>query len=267
MCVSTKVFKRFVRCFSVKNDIPFFLDKNYSTPLKKTLKRTDRINEYNNEHVTNNNNNSLTILNNIYTVQNLDLFDKLIRVYVDVLCNYSKYPPHVQYLHIFCSNLLREKVKNVQRSEQHQRTLFNVRKSESINLNEYLVSLNETIFNSSLKKEALTLNIHQDAFDNLKRFYQCKNVIYAFFTMESSKILFHFTKDILINDIENCLINYTLNSTKEAYRFIKKNGKDNIYIYILEYTNNTQILKERYQRVKNMFFEQEEGATKNKIKN
>lgn len=151
-------------------------------------------------------------------------------------------------------------MKNVKRSEEHKRLLFNDKKSEIKNLNEYLVNLNEAVSKSNIKQN--TMNF-QDAFENIKKIYFHKNIIYAFFTMESNKIVFNFTDDILYKDIENCLINYPLNNNKEVYRFIKKYGKDNIYIYILECANTASILKDRYHCIKNLFYANEREIWRN----
>ncbi|CRG98986.1 conserved Plasmodium protein, unknown function [Plasmodium relictum] len=232
--------KTSTRFLCIKNEIPEFF-KNDSNKLTNPINNYDITNEKK-EY------NKYTLINNIHYIKELDFFNRLIKIYVDIIFNFSKYPLHVQCLHIFCKNILKEKIQNVKKSKEHKKLLFNSDELNFENLNEYLVNLND--ISMKKKKNDQYLN---DAFEKVKKFYYCKNVLYALFTLEYNKIIFNYTENLLIKDLQNCFINSTLNNSKYIYRFIKKYGQDNIYIYIIEYSDNLNILKKRYDFIKNIF--------------
>ncbi|CRG93222.1 conserved Plasmodium protein, unknown function [Plasmodium gallinaceum] len=234
-------FKTFARFLCIKNETPYFF-KNGSRILINEKK------SYNINYVEKENN-KYTLINNIHYIKESDFFNRLIKIYIDIIFNFSKYPLHVQCLHIFCKKILKEKIENVKSSLEHKKVLYNSDNIKFENLNEYLVNLNKE---SIEKKESE--EYFNKVFEKVKKFYYYKNVLYALFTLEHNKIIFNYTENLLIKDLQNCLINSTLNNSKDIYRFIKKNGQDNIYIYIIEFSDNLYILKKRYNFIKYLFY-------------
>ncbi|SBT75034.1 conserved Plasmodium protein, unknown function [Plasmodium malariae] len=239
------LFKISSVCFSSKVEIPHFFSECSKIPVSKYNSCEEMCEKK--KH----NSNDYILTNNIYYVKELDFFERLIKVYIDVIFNYPKYPVHVQDLHIFCRSILKEKVENVKRSKEHKnRILFGSVEPAPSTLNAYLVELND----ESEKNENKTEQNMNEIVEKVKKLYNYKNVLYALFTLEHKKIVFNYTQNILERDLQHCFLNSTVNASKEIYRFIKRNGKDNIYIYVLEYSDNLHILKKRHDFVKNLFF-------------
>ncbi|SOS76824.1 conserved Plasmodium protein, unknown function [Plasmodium sp. gorilla clade G1] len=198
-----------------------------------------------------------TLTNNIHNINEECFYKRLIKTYVDILFNSYKYPLHIQCLHIMSKNLLKDKIRNVTQSKEHKRRIF----SETCNeydvedLNKFLVHINNLLstnncYDMDIKNKEMIVK-------KINNFLHYKNVLYSLFTLEHNKIIFHYTENLLINDLQNCFINTYLNKNKDIYRFIKKYGHDNIYIYILEYAENIHILKKRFFLIKNLFFNKE----------
>ncbi|SPJ08816.1 conserved Plasmodium protein, unknown function [Plasmodium sp. DRC-Itaito] len=199
-----------------------------------------------------------TLTNNIHNINEEDFYKRLIRTYVDILFNYYKYPLHIQCLHILSKNLLKEKIRNVTQSKEHKRKVFPQINNEYgvEDLNKFLVHINNHLSTNN----CYDMNIinKDNIIKKINNFLlNYKNILYAIFTFEHNKVIFHYTENILINDLKNCFISSYLNKNKDIYRFINKYGHDNIYIYILEYAENIHILKKRFFLVKNLFFNKE----------
>ncbi|SCA48706.1 conserved Plasmodium protein, unknown function [Plasmodium ovale] len=207
-----------------------------------------------------------TLINNMHYAKGVEFFDRLIKIYVDVILHSEKYPEHVQQLHIFGKNLLEEKVENVRRSNEHKKRLLGGEEPKADNLNEYLVHLNRQL--AFRKNENIQLRDglcdgfgvrrlaegYQDKVAaKVGQFYNCRNVIYALFTVEHTRILFNYSEISLIRDLQLCFVNSAVNGNREIYRYIRKNGHDNVYIYILECANNMYIVKRRYDAIKKLF--------------
>ncbi|GAB65316.1 hypothetical protein PCYB_053340 [Plasmodium cynomolgi strain B] len=180
-----------------------------------------------------------------------DLFERLIRIYVDVIFNYDRYPPHVQHLHILGRSLLMDKVLNVRSSKNHKKKLLNCEENKpSENLNEYLVRLNE----AALRNKKLSENEKKDVIKKVKNIFNHKNVLYALFTLQHNRILFNFSEHLFLKHIEICFLNSAISTRMDIYRYIRRFGVDNIFLYVFEYSDNFHILKKRHEIVKGLFF-------------
>ncbi|CAA9987004.1 conserved Plasmodium protein, unknown function [Plasmodium knowlesi strain H] len=187
----------------------------------------------------------------LYSGKEGDLFDRLIRIYVDVIFNCDKYPPHVQHLHILGRSLLMDKVLNVQSSRTHKKKLLKCEENKpSENMNEYLVRLNK----AALRNEKLSENEKKEVIEKVKNIFNHKNVLYALFTLEHNRILFNFSEQLFLKHVEICFLNSAVSSRMDIYRYIKRFGVDNICLYVFEYANHLHILKKRHEVVKRLFF-------------
>ncbi|SOV74203.1 conserved Plasmodium protein, unknown function [Plasmodium sp. gorilla clade G3] len=198
-----------------------------------------------------------TLTNNVHNINEECFYKRLIRTYVDILFNSYKYPLHVQCLHILSKNLLKEKIRNITQSKEHKRKIFPEIDNEYDveDLNKFLVHINNILSTNNCYD--MNIKNKDNIVKKINKFLNYKNVLYALFTLEHNKIIFHYTENLLINELHNCFINSYLNKNKDIYRFINKYGNDNIYIYILEYAENINILKRRFFLVKNLFFNKE----------
>ncbi|CXI27236.1 conserved Plasmodium protein, unknown function [Plasmodium berghei] len=243
--------RTFTKLFSPTLEIPYFF-KNDSEILikeKKTYPCEEVIKKENEKE------RGYTIINNIHYMQKFDFYDRLIKTYVDVIFNYPKYPLHVQHLHIFGRNLLKEKVNNVKKSRDHKNMIFEKEQDNSNDLNEYLSELNDRLFYNNKKEKKNYTNYQIDnIISRIKEFYNYKNVIYALFNLEHNKIIFNYTENLLIKDLQHCFVNSNINNNRRIYKYINKNGKDNVYIYILEFSQNLNILKNRFELIKKLFY-------------
>ncbi|SOV11371.1 conserved Plasmodium protein, unknown function [Plasmodium gaboni] len=199
-----------------------------------------------------------TLTSNVYNIDEKSFYKKLIRTYVDILLNSYKYPLHVQCLHILSMNLLKEKIRNVTQSKEHKRKNFDeiYNEYDVEDLNKFLVFINNLLSTNNYHDMIINNNI-ENIIKKINNFLNYKNVLYALFTLEHNKIIFQYAENVLINELQNCFINSYLNKNKDIYRFINKYGHDNIYIYIIEYAENLNILKKRFALVKNLFFNKE----------
>ncbi|VTZ68172.1 conserved Plasmodium protein, unknown function [Plasmodium chabaudi chabaudi] len=243
--------RRFIRLFSSKLEVPYFFKNDSGVLIKEQKILPCEISKKENEKES-----GYTLINNIHYMKEFDFYERLIKIYVDVLFNYPKYPLHVQHLHIFGRNLLKEKVDNVKQSREHKNVILGTEDDNTNDLNEYLAELNNTLFynNSSREKKIYTNCQIDNIISRVKEFYNCKNVIYALFNLEHNKIIFNYTENLLLKDLQHCFVNSNINNNRKIYKYINKNGKDNVYIYILEFSKNLNILKNRFELIKKLFY-------------
>ncbi|GAW79815.1 hypothetical protein, conserved [Plasmodium gonderi] len=237
-----------IRLCGTKYDIPDFFIKG---PKLGSIKMNN-LWERSNEEVLNNSKKNTPISCHQYGKDG-DFYERLIRIYVDIIFNSGKYPAHVQHLHIFCRELLKDKVLNLKSSKNHKRILLKCEECgnpETENLNEYLVHLND----EALKNKKLTENEQNKIFETVKKIYNYKNVLYVLFTLEHNRIMFNYSEHLFLKHIQNCFLNSAVSSRMDIYRYIKRFGADNVCIYICEYSNHADILKKRHEIVKNLFF-------------
>ncbi|ANQ06870.1 Uncharacterized protein PCOAH_00012280 [Plasmodium coatneyi] len=188
---------------------------------------------------------------NLHSGKEGDFFERLIRIYVDVIFNWDKYPPHVQHLHILGRSLLMDKVLNVRSSKSHKKKLLNCEDSKPFeNMNEYLVRLNE----AALGGEKLLEDEKKDVIQKVKNIFNHKNVLYALFTLQHNRILFNFSEQLFLKNVEICFLNSAVSSRMDIYRYIRRFGVDNICLYVFEYADHLHILKKRHEVVKGLFF-------------
>ncbi|CAI7718969.1 conserved Plasmodium protein, unknown function [Plasmodium vivax] len=192
-----------------------------------------------------------TPLGNLQGAKEGDFFERLIRIYVDVIFNCGRYPPHVQHLHILGRSLLMDKVLNVRSSKSHQKKLLNCEESQpSENMNEYMVRLND----AALRREQLTDDGKREVIKKVKNIYNHKNVLYALFTLQHKRILFNFSEHLFLKHVESCLLNSAVSSRMDVYRYIRRFGVDNVCLYIFEYADHLHVLKKRHAVLKGLFF-------------
>ncbi|EUD66906.1 hypothetical protein C922_02490 [Plasmodium inui San Antonio 1] len=202
-----------------------------------------------------------TPLGNIQTGKEADFFERLIKIYVDVIFNWEKYPPHVQHLHILGRSLLMDKVLNVRSSKSHKKKLLNYEEDKLSqnkppqnnpleNMNEYLVRLNE----AAVRNEKLSEKDKKDVIQKVKNIFNHKNVLYALFTLQHNRILFNFSEHLFLKHVEICFLNSTVSNRMDIYRYIRRFGVDNICLYVFEYADHLNILKRRHEVVKGLFF-------------
>lgn len=244
---SKNINEPLVRYFSINKEISFFFFNNSKILIPKEKDKQELIT------VNEDSNLNYILTNNIHYEKEEGCFNRFIRIYVDILLHHKKYPHHVQSLHLFGKYLLKEKVENTKKSRIHKRRLFEIDESQNEDVNEYLVRLydeSKVIIPEDLKIEEIIKKVKE-------LFYTKKSWIYTIFTLEYNKILFQYTPNVLIKDIHNCLLYSQINKNKDVYRFIKKHGPDNICVYLLEHSDNTHILKNRYNLIRSLF---EEGT-------
>ncbi|CAD2089248.1 conserved Plasmodium protein, unknown function [Plasmodium vinckei brucechwatti] len=242
--------RKFTKSFSPKLEIPYFLKNDSKVLIKEQKTFPFEVIKKESEKES-----GYTLINNIHYMKEFDFYERLIKIYVDVLFNYSKYPLHIQHLHIFSRNLLREKVDNIKKSREHKNMVLGTEQDNTNDLNEYLAELNNTLFYNNREEKKIYTNCQIDnIITRVKEFYNYKNVIYALFNLEHNKIIFNYTENLLIKDLQHCFVNSNINNNRKIYKYINKNGKDNVYIYILEFSKNFNILKNRFELIKKLFY-------------
>ncbi|KJP85893.1 hypothetical protein AK88_04480 [Plasmodium fragile] len=208
-----------------------------------------------------------TLIGNLQSGKQGDLFERLIKIYVDVIFNYEKYPPHVQHLHILGKergneqysttavhgagrSLLMDKVLNVRSSKSHKNKLLHCEENRpSENMNEYLVRLNE----AAMRNEKLSEHEKKDVIQKVKNIFNHKNVLYALFTLEHNRILFNFSEQLFLKHMEICFLNSAVSNSMDIYRYIRRFGVDSICLYLFEYADHVHILKKRHEIIKGLY--------------